>query len=146
MRTKFESPRIPTEQEMKFIGYISGTGDGYGLSERTLSLFCNTNPRTLRMWKERYNCFKYIDIVPKGRLHNVHGLYKLIRTNSKYATHYRLKAKFNKLCGILDDYYARITLGELQAKGQISFDNELYSEQDLIELAKEYEKLLEGDK
>jgi hypothetical protein len=50
------------------------------------------------------------------------------------------------LCGILDDYYARITLGELQAKGQISFDNELYSEQDLIELAKEYEKLLEGDK
>ena len=147
MRTKFETPREPSEQEHRFISYMSGTGDGYGLSEHDLSLidFVGVSPRKLRKFKERYNCFKYIDIVPKGRIHNINGLYKLVRTNSKYAPHYRLKARFNKLCGILDDYYAGKTLGDIQAKGQISFDNQLYAEQDLINLALEYELILDRE-
>ena len=64
MRTKFEEQRIPSKQEMLFINYISGTGDGYGLSERSLAIFCDTNARTLSKWKERYNNFLHIDITP----------------------------------------------------------------------------------
>jgi hypothetical protein len=144
MRTKFEQPRIPSTQEMRFIRFISGTGDEYGLSELILSLdnYVGASPRKLRKFKERYNCMKYIDIVPKGRIHNIRGVYKLVRSNSKYHKHYRLKAKFNKICGLLDDHWASITMGDIQANGQISFDNELYDEQSLIELAMEYEELL----
>ena len=145
MRVKFQSVREPNENEMKFIGYISGTGDEYGIKEDTLALFLNVSTRKVREYKELYNCFKFTDIVLKGRIHNVNGRYRLIRPNSKYAAHYRLKARFNKLCGILDDYYAGKTLGDIQAKGQISFDNQLYAEQDLINLALEYELILDRE-
>jgi len=143
IRQKFTLPRLPNEKELDFINRMEKTSDIYGLSEKLLNHFIKVSPRWLRTFKERYNSLKYIGIVPQGRIHNVNGLYKMIKPNSRYKAYYRLKARFNMLCGILDDYYSGLTLGDIQAKGQISFEDQLYNEEDLIKLANEYATLLE---
>ena len=143
MRTKFEEQRIPSKQEMLFINYISGTGDGYGLSERSLAIFCDTNARTLRKWKERYNNFLYIDITPKGKIHNIQGLYKLVRTSSKYQRRYIYQSNYNLICSAIDKRNTAKILGELQHKGQLNMiDVLMMSDNSLVELAKEYEEMI----
>ena len=143
MRTKFEQPRIPSKLEMRFIGYISGTGDGYGLSERTLSLFLNVSARKLRMFKERYNNLKYLDITVKGKIHNIKGLYKLVRPSSKYCTRYIMQTNFNLICSAIDKRNTAKILGELQHKNQLSLDDvSLMSLDELIAQAKSYEEKL----
>ena len=143
MRTKFEAPRIPSKKEMRFISYISGTGDGFGLKESTLALFLNVSTRKLREFKERYNNFLYIDIIPKGKLHNIKGEYKLIRTSSKYI----YQANYNLICAAINKRNTAKILGDIQHKGQLDMNDVLFMDVDsLIELAKEYELILEDEK
>ena len=139
MRAKFKTERYTTEQELLFIEKLERTHDSFGLSDRTLSVMLDTNPRTLRKFKEMYNNMKYSNITPQGKIVCLNGLYKLVRHNSKYANRIVNKAKFDMLCGIIDYRNTLKTVG-LSTEGQLQMD-ELFrmSEQDLIELAKSYE-------
>lgn len=129
MRTKFEQPRVPSDQEQLFIQYVSGFHDTYGLSERTLCIFLNTTPRTLRKWKERYNNFKYIGVTPIGKLHVINGMYKLIRPESRHCRTFQLKAELDLVCAAIQKHNTRKILGELQVNGQTSsLDDMTYDE------------------
>lgn len=129
MREKFKVPRIPDETEQLFIQYLEKTHDTYGLKENTLSMFLKVAPRKLRTFKERYNNFKYVDLTPVGKIVNINGLYKLVRFDSKYAHRYILKARYDKICAIIDEYNTRRILGELQHSGQqMLYDGMTYTE------------------
>ena len=145
-RTKFKAPKEPTEKEMRFIGYISGTGDHFGYSERTLSLFLNVSKRKLREFKERYNNFLFLNITPKGKIHNINGLYKLVRTSSKYRTRYIYQSRYNLICAAIDQRNTAKILGNIEAIGQLNMMDLLtMNDNSLVELAKEYETILQKE-
>lgn len=118
MREKFKAPEAPSENEQLFIEYMEKTHDQYGLSEHTLALFLNVSQRKLRTYKERYNNLKYIGIIPQGKIRNINGLYKLVRFDSKFAHKTILKARYDKICAIIDEYNTRRILGDIQHVGQ----------------------------
>jgi hypothetical protein len=151
MRTKFETPHEPTDNELMFIQYMTSTHDSYGLSEQTLSTFLGISKREVRRYKERYNNFKYIGYAPLGKIHNIkneHGtsLYKLVRKDSKYYTQKHLRVEYNFICAYLEKWNTRKIWGDIQLKGQLTIDdlNEMNATE-LIELAKSYEEALGSD-
>ncbi len=145
-RLKFNTPKEPTENEMLFIDYMEDTHDFYGLSERTLSVFLNVSARKLRTYKEKYNNFLFIGIMPQGKIHNINKLYRMIRQDSKYRTRSIYQANYNLICAAIDKRNTAKILGTIQALGQISMSELLImNSYDLVKLAKEYEELLEGE-
>ena len=85
MRTKFEKPRIPSDAESTFIkmmekyGHLNG---GIKVTNLSILVFgCNLTPsleRELRRYRERYQNFKYINVIPQGKIIKRGAFYKLI--------------------------------------------------------------------
>ena len=147
-RIKFQRPDYPTFKEKQFIERLEHTHDRYGLSESTLCIMLSVkNARTLRTFKERYNNRKYIGVTLQGKIVCYKGLYRLIRPNSKYAMYYKMKAKFDKSCALINEMNTRLALGETLNKGQLQMDiDKLIQEAEAQELElKQYEKLFEQE-
>lgn len=139
MRTKFEKPRVPSEKEMKFIKTMESLY--VGINPATLKHMLNVSERELRWYQERYNTSKYIGIIPLGRIINKKGLYRLIKPETAEGDKLRKKIFFNKLCALIDDKQAEITLGPLQLNGQINmYDLLNMSLAELMELANQIDQ------
>ena len=146
IRQKFTLPRLPNKQELDFIERIEHTSDYYGLSEGMLEYFIKVNPRTLRTFKERYNNFKYVGIIPKGKIHRINNLYKLVTYKSKYARRYINQSNYNLICSAIDKHNTGRILGQLEHSNQLSLHDIAQMDYDeLISQAKEYAKILEGE-
>ena len=146
MREKFKAPRIPSEIELEFISRLKRTHDSYGLSDDTLAIVLKVSKRDLRYYKERYNNFKYIGIVPQGKIVTVNGLYKLITPESHYAQRTILKSNYDLICAAIDYHNTRKSLGNIQAKGQLSlYDIQKMTNEELIVRANELDELLKEE-
>ena len=139
-RVKFQAPIEPSKIELLFIQFIHNTNDYNTYDQTEFAYVLNTNERTLRLWKERYNNRKYINIVPQGKIVSINGYYRIVRPDTPLANYYIRKAKFDKLCAIIDEYNTRLLLGEIKANGQLQFEEQFYSIDEIIELAKEYDQ------
>lgn len=131
MRTKFERPRYPSEEEATFIKimekYHEATIDGlcqivFGQAH-TPAL-----ERTLRKYRERYHNFLYIDNAPKGRIikkrmKRGNNIYCLVRENDEERRKIHLSIELDKVCACIESENTRKIWGELQHDGQLHFDN-----------------------
>jgi hypothetical protein len=143
MRTKFIKQEYLQGKELEYIERMEHTHDTYGLSKETIELFYGLNPRQARYVNEKYNNFVYSNITPQGKIVSINGLYKMIKPDSRYAQRYILKAKFDKLCAILDEYNTRRLLGEVLCNGQeqMEIDRILKEANELEEVLRSIEKL-----
>ena len=151
MRTKLEKPRQPNTIELKLIEIMEKYRNA---TELTLSILAygkhiNTRiSRDLRYFKERYNNHKFIGVTPLGEIHKHKGAYRLIRKGDKLAAQYIIQDELDFLCAIEKRRNRKRNLGELQARGQLSYtdlinatDEQLQTYHDqLLKLSKEEEE------
>lgn len=143
MREKFIEKITPDYIEMAFINKMEHTHDTYGISERTLSLILGVSKRKLRKYKERYNNFKYIDIVPKGKIVTIKKLYRLITVDSIYAQRIIKKTNYDLICAAIDKHNTIKILGSEQVQGQLSlYDIHKMSYNELLKLGNKIDQEL----
>ena len=138
-RTKLQAPRIPSREELEFIRLMESYGKSeFGIKVDTLCKLIFVKEldqffeRELRFYKERYTQFKYIDVIPKGRIIKRNGAFYLIDNNNAKKEQMQWIALKNKICGILDNRNSERIYGKIELKGQTSL--ELMSDDELINL------------
>ena len=95
MRVIYQAPRNMTEPEEYYFNLIESTNDNHGLSYEGILRHMNElgytdiNERTIRTWNERWNNFKYLDVIPTY-------LIRKVKTHLPF-THNGIKYRFRKI-------------------------------------------------
>ena len=140
MREKFNAPTVPEYKEELFCRIMESSRSA---DRDELVSYLLVSDRELRKYKEKYNNNKYIGIVPKGKIICIKGVYELVTPESKLAERVIMKANFDLICSYINKKNTNKYVGELQAKGQLSFyDIQRKSYNELVELGQRYEELL----
>jgi hypothetical protein len=95
MRVIFQEPRNMTEPETHYFNLINTTNDNYGISYETIMRHLNdlgysdVKERDIRTWNERWNEFKYINVIPTYNIRKV-------KTKLSFS-HKGIKYRFRKI-------------------------------------------------
>ena len=130
MRIKLEKPRNATEQEQTFIR-IMETHKNVDLNGLSIIVFAKeltpNLERELRRYRERYENFKYIGVIPQGVIHKTkssrgNAQYSLINATHENARKDLLNTEYELVCSAIKKHNRKRILGELQHNGQQALD------------------------
>ena len=143
-RTKFNAPQAPNYYEQIFIEKIE---QYRRIKKDTLELFvfgCKklNGQRALRKMIERYNNYRYENIIPLGKIVTTQtGLFELIRSDHHQAQRVRNKAKYDLIAAAIAYRNTRKILGDNISDSQVSmYDIVNLSLNELMELANELQE------
>lgn len=143
MRTKFEHQRTPSDEERTFIDVMEKYEEAtiVGLCQVVFGKDYDANlERTLRRYRERYQNFKYAEVIPQGVIVKAQSergrdVYRLVRSTDPYARVLRLRAELDLVCAAIQRANTRRILGELQAVGQLDNLDDLLQWREELEAA-----------
>ena len=131
IRTKFRNAQAPDYHEQIFIERMERYKS---IKKDTLALFIfgyvpdsqtKSRHRQVRKYIERYNNYRYKNIIPLGKIITHNGSYELIRSESPLANKIRLKAKYDLIASAINYHNTRKALGDTQHDDQIDIYAEL---------------------
>ena len=94
-RVIFSKPKQMSDVERCYFDLIDTTHDSYGVSYETIlrhldsNGYYNIEERTIRTWNEKWNNFKYLDVIPTYTI-------KKVKTMLSF-THNGIKSRFRKI-------------------------------------------------
>ena len=130
-RVKLNKPIIMSQVETTFHAIMERTNDHYGLSAETILVklfnmgFKDYDDRDVRMWIERWNSMKYINVVPTYRIYHVNKLYRRVNIDSAYVAKFNKKIADNLRCALVDFETHFAIYGEVNTTNQVNMAREL---------------------
>ena len=126
MRTKFQAPREPNEEERTFIGIMEKYGESTidGLCQIIFGEKHNSKlERKLRKIREMYHNFLFTDVIPQGRIIKArtgygNPCYKLIREKDEDQRRIHLNIELDLVCAAIEKHNTRKIWGDIQHNGQ----------------------------